>query len=73
VKQVDIHEAKARLSELVALVEAGERIVITRDDLPVVDLVQHAAERPGGQWKGRMWISPDFDAPLPEIEELFGA
>ena len=32
---VDIGEAQARLSELVARAEAGEEIVITRDNAPV--------------------------------------
>jgi antitoxin (DNA-binding transcriptional repressor) of toxin-antitoxin stability system len=32
---VDIGEAKTRLSELVARAEAGEEIVITRDNVPV--------------------------------------
>jgi hypothetical protein len=27
--------------------------------------------RKGGQWKGKVWISPEFDAPDPEIERLF--
>jgi hypothetical protein len=27
--------------------------------------------RLGGQWKGRVWIDRDFDAPDPEIEDLF--
>lgn len=28
-------------------------------------------ERVGGQWKDQIWIAEDFDAPDPEIEELF--
>jgi prevent-host-death family protein len=37
---VDIGEAKARLSELVARAEAGEEIVITRDNAPVALLTR---------------------------------
>jgi len=70
-----MHEAKTRLSKLVELAERGERVVIARNGVPVAELVLYsgAAEpRRGGQWKGKAWISPDFDAPMPEIEELFG-
>ena len=74
--QVNMHEAKTRLSQLVELVESGERVIIARGGVPVAELVPHTPEprvRRGGQWKGKVWISPDFDAPMPEIEELFGA
>jgi len=68
---VNMHEAKTRLSELVRLVEKGEKVVLARNGTPVAELVP--AERPkkreGGFWKGQVWISPDFDAPLPEFGE----
>jgi prevent-host-death family protein len=73
--QVNIHEAKTRLSQLVALAEKGERVVIARSGIPVAELVPHAparAVRRGGQWRGKARIADDFDAPLPELEELFG-
>jgi prevent-host-death family protein len=37
---VNIHEAKTRLSALVARAEAGEEIVISRANKPVARLVQ---------------------------------
>jgi len=73
--QVNMHEAKTRLSQLVELVEGGERVVIARGGVPVVELVRHErtpATRRGGQWRGKARIAADFDAPLPEVEELFG-
>jgi antitoxin (DNA-binding transcriptional repressor) of toxin-antitoxin stability system len=42
---VDIDEAQARLSELVARAEAGEEIVIARDNVPVALLCR--LPRPG--------------------------
>jgi prevent-host-death family protein len=70
---VNMHEAKTRLSELVRMVEAGEKVVLARNGTPVAELVP--AERPtrrrGGIWKGKAWISPDFDEPMPELEKLF--
>ncbi len=69
---VNMHEAKTRLSELVRLVESGEKVVLARNGSPVVELVPAvpAGKREGGIWKGKAWISPDFDDPMPELEEL---
>ena len=75
---VSMKEAKNRLTELARRVEAGERVTITRNGKPVLDLVPHAAKG-GINWEaGRQflkerglssavaWISDDFDDPLPE-------
>lgn len=68
-----MHEAKTRLSELVRMVEGGERVVLARNGKPVAELVlaEKPKKREGGFWKGRGWISPDFDEPDPELEKLF--
>ena len=74
--QVDMHEATTRLSQLVGLVEEGERVVIARNGVPVAELVPAAppqAKRRGGQWRGKARIATDFDAPMSELEELFGS
>jgi len=73
--QVNMHEAKTRLSQLVELAEDGERVVIARGGVPVVELIplkSAQTDRRGGQWKGKARIEPDFDAAIPELEELFG-
>ena len=65
---VNIHEAKTRLSALVARAEAGEEIVISRANKPVARLVQvqsEPAQRRLGEAKGLVRIAPDFDE-LPE-------
>ena len=54
-KQVNVHQAKTQLSKLLAEVEKGREIVVARDGKT-------------GDWKGRIWISPAFDAPLSEAE-----
>lgn len=68
--QVNMHEAKTRLSELVAAAEGGEEVVIARDGTPAVRLVtvseQHAPVRLG-VLAGDIELGPDFDAPLPEL------
>lgn len=75
-KVTNIHEAKTHFSKLVERAAAGEEIVIGKAGKPVVRLVPYRESvnlpkrKPGG-WKGKIWISPDFDAPDPEIEKLF--
>jgi prevent-host-death family protein len=66
--EVNVHEAKTHLSRLLARVEAGEEIVISRAGTPVARLVparrSRAARRPG-RFAGRGRIADDFNAPLP--------
>jgi len=64
-EHVNIYRAKTEFSRLIARVEAGERIVISRSGLPVARLVPFAPERSTrhpGAWKGRVAIADDFDA-----------
>jgi prevent-host-death family protein len=64
---VNIHEAKTQLSRLLALVEAGESIVIARHGKPVAQLVPvSGTPRQPGRLKGKIRLHADFDAPLPE-------
>ncbi len=61
---VNIHEAKAHLSSLIARAEAGEEIVIARANKPVVRLVPVDApkvRRCLGEAKGLVRIAEDFD------------
>jgi prevent-host-death family protein len=67
-RQVNIAEAKAKLSKLVDDAEAGKSTIIARAGRPVARLVplgQAPPTRRFGLLKGRMTIAPDFDAPLP--------
>ena len=68
---VNMHDAKTRLSELVARAENGEDIVIARDGKPAVRLVACAPmsrKRKLGIWKGKVRMAADFDAPLSDNE-----
>jgi prevent-host-death family protein len=70
----NIHQAKAKLSELITRAMAGEDVQIARAGHPLVRLVpieQDMHPRQGGQLLGKIWIAEDFDAPDPEIEKLF--
>ena len=44
--QVNVHDAKTRLSQLLNLVKSGETVVIACHGVPVAELVR--ATRPGG-------------------------
>lgn len=73
-ESVNIHQAKTHLSRLVERVEAGEEITLARAGRPVARLVPYRTRREPrrlGIWKGQVRMSPDFDAPLPEIVEAF--
>ena len=66
-EQVEIEEAKTRLSQLVDRAAAGEEVVIVRDGRPVARLVAvrpAGGERKPGRMRGRIRMSDDFDAPL---------
>jgi prevent-host-death family protein len=73
-KTLNLYEAKTRLSSLVEEAAAGTEIVIAKAGVPrarLVPLKPRVRRRPGGS-KGRIWIAPDFDAPLPDdVLDLF--
>ena len=67
-KTVNIHEAKTHLSRLIADVERGEDVTIARAGEPVARLVPAGPPRKRvlGTERGKVWISPDFDEPMPD-------
>jgi len=69
--QVNMHDAKTRLSELVAAAEEGEDVVIARGGTPAVRLVpitvRHRPVRLGAL-AGQIEIGDDFDEPLPDFD-----
>ncbi len=72
-KIVNVHEAKARLSEYLAAVERGEEIVIARRNRPVARLVRIEPDRPKkrrplGLARGMGRVPDDFNAPMGEEE-----
>lgn len=74
--QVNIYEAKTRLSELVEQARQGETVVIAKNGTPLAKLVAlDAAPKKKivfGLMKGEIDIADDFDAPLPDdLQALF--
>ena len=71
--QVNMHEAKSQLSKLGELAWQGEEVVIAKAGTPYLLLTPFRSKtgvRPLGLWKGKVWVSPDFDDDE-EIIELF--
>jgi prevent-host-death family protein len=69
--QVNMHEAKTQLSELVAAAERGEEVVIARNGTPAARLVAIAAQYTPvrlGVLAGEIELGPDFDEPLPDFD-----
>lgn len=74
---INIHDAKTHFSKFINQALKGDEIIIARDGKPLIRLVPYAEEtqvRRGGQFKGLMQISDDFDAPLPEeiLKQFYG-
>ena len=68
-----IQEAQAQLEEIIHRLAPGDEVVITENNQPVAKL---ARTEPKQQWpckagsaKGKIWMAPDFDAPLEEFKE----
>ncbi|MBW2736777.1 MAG: type II toxin-antitoxin system Phd/YefM family antitoxin [Deltaproteobacteria bacterium] len=72
---VNISEAKANLSQLLARVIAGEQVIIGKAGRPIARLVAYRQdEEPrvlGGSWEGAVTMAADFDALSSEILDAF--
>lgn len=69
--QMNIAEAKAKLSELVAAAERGEEVILARAGQPVVRIVPAIPSTPNfrfGVAAGEVDRVPDFMDPMPEDE-----
>jgi antitoxin (DNA-binding transcriptional repressor) of toxin-antitoxin stability system len=68
-RTIDIHDTKTTLSELVSSALQGDEVIIAEGDKPVARLVSVLESMPArvpGLNRGQIWVSEDFDAPLPE-------
>ena len=69
--QMNIAEAKAKLSELVAAAERGEEVILARGGHPVVRIVPAFPTKPKfrfGVAAGEVDSVPDFIEPMAEDE-----
>lgn len=67
---LDIHQAQANLAKLIEAVDRGEETLIARAGRPVARLNSLPAQRRLGLLEGRLTIPPNFNAPLPNEEEI---
>jgi prevent-host-death family protein len=72
--QMGLHEAKAKLSYVVALAESGEPVELTRHG-KVVAIVTGASSTPRtpGSGVGTVTLNGDFELSESEIDEMFPA
>ena len=72
---VNIHDAKTHFSKLIHQALSGDEVIIAKAGKPLIRLVPYTDDigaRRGGQFKGLIEVSDDFDAPLPDdILKLF--
>jgi prevent-host-death family protein len=67
-----IHDAKTQFSRLVDRALSGEDVIIARRKRPLVKLTPlQTADRSAliGDLKGKVRMSRDFNAPMPDFEE----
>jgi len=72
---VNISEAKAQLSSLVATVMAGKEVIIGKAGKPVAKLVRYdrsEESREPGALRGKIRIADDFDELPADISGAFG-
>ncbi len=74
---VNIHDAKTHFSKYITQALNGEEIIVAKSGKPLIRLIPYTETtevRHGGQFRGLIEISDDFDAPLPEnlLNQFYG-
>jgi len=75
VTTISVHEAKAHFSDLLRRVEAGETIIVTRHNTPIVELKPlNAKPIVLGAFEGEFAVPPTAFAPITqdEMKEWYG-
>lgn len=63
----NVHEAKTHFSRILAKVQAGEEVIIAKAGQPIARIVPIRSSTPRvADRETRVWVAPDFDAPLPD-------
>jgi len=71
---MNIYQAKTNLSKLIEKVLSGEEVVIAKAGKPVAKLTPYKEKmkpRKPGLWKGKIWMSDDFNDEDEEINKMF--
>ena len=72
-RTIDIRDAQPPLSDLLQLMSSGDEVLIVEGDTPLARLVPLAdsaararGKRVPGLNRGAIWVTDDFDEPLPD-------
>jgi len=68
-KKVTIYDAQTQLLELINFTSKGNEVIIVEGEKLLARLIpasNHEQPRVAGLNKGEIWVSKDFDAPLPD-------
>lgn len=68
-KVITINELQNKISEMLECIAVGDKIIIKKDNKPFARLIPFSNrenKRVAGLNKGEIWISDDFDEPLPD-------
>ena len=71
-QNIDVNQAKQRLSELINNAVGGDEVVITKDGEPIVKIVaitERKQHRQFGSAKGLIKMSNAFDEPLKDFRK----
>src|SRR5688500_15887778 len=72
VLEVGAFNAKTHFSDILSKVSAGATFYITKRGKRVAEIrpiFEMPKRRNLGDWRGRIWVAPDFDAPLDDFKE----
>ena len=64
--QIDLRQLQSNLPQYLNQVEAGDTLVICKDEKPIAEIRPVKKLRPIGLAKGEVTILPSFYDPLPE-------
>jgi len=65
IKHIDVKEAQTRFQEVLSQVVSGVEWILMDGTTPIARLVP-VSSRVAGLHAGAIWMSPDFDEPLPD-------
>jgi antitoxin (DNA-binding transcriptional repressor) of toxin-antitoxin stability system len=69
--QVNVRDTEKQLLELLEKVQAGEEVILAKDDKPIAKLSKVQRTPQPGRMKGKIWMADDFDKTDQEIIDSF--
>jgi antitoxin (DNA-binding transcriptional repressor) of toxin-antitoxin stability system len=69
--QVNVLDTEKQLLELLEKVQAGEEVILAKDDKPIAKLSKFKRTPQPGRMKGKIWMADDFDKTDQDIIDSF--